>query len=71
MGILLVAHYDSRGNIKRAGELAESYGAGDDGYGVVTLLEIMRYFSSSDIHLTNSIISYLQMVKKLEDMVHY
>lgn len=28
-GVLLVAHYDSRGNIKRYGELAKSYGAGD------------------------------------------
>ncbi len=45
-GILLVAHYDSRGHIGRFGELGGSYGAGDDGYGVATLLEIIRYASS-------------------------
>lgn len=54
-GILLVAHYDSRGNIVRYGELAKSYGAGDDGYGVVTLLELMRYFSIKKQELKNSI----------------
>lgn len=55
IGILLVAHYDSRGNIVRYGELAKSYGAGDDGYGVVTLLELMRYFSLRQNELENSI----------------
>ena len=54
-GLLLVAHYDSRGNIKRVGELAKSYGAGDDGYGVVTLLEIMRYYSLRKDQLKNSL----------------
>ncbi|GEM_PF-233152 len=54
-GVLLVAHYDSRGNIKRYGELAKSYGAGDDGYGVATLLELMRYFSQNKSGLENSV----------------
>ncbi len=54
-GVLLVAHYDSRGNIKRYGELAKSYGAGDDGYGVATLLELMRYFSQYKSGLENSV----------------
>ena len=54
-GVLLVAHYDSRGNIKRYGELAKSYGAGDDGYGVATLLELMRYFSERKDALENSV----------------
>lgn len=55
VGMLLVAHYDSRGNIKRYGELAKSYGAGDDGYGVVTLLEIMRYVTTHKVTLKNSL----------------
>lgn len=52
-GILLVAHYDSRGHIGRAGELGRSYGAADDGYGLATLLEIARLYGSKT--LTNSI----------------
>lgn len=55
VGMLLVAHYDSRGNIKRYGEMAKSYGAGDDGYGVVTLLEIMRYVTTHNLTLKNSL----------------
>lgn len=55
VGMLLVAHYDSRGNIKRYGEMAKSYGAGDDGYGVVTLLEIMRYVTTHNLEMKNSL----------------
>ncbi|MGD9910097.1 MAG: M28 family peptidase [Candidatus Izemoplasmatales bacterium] len=44
-GILLVAHYDSRGHIGRSGELGGSYGAADDGYGLATLLEITRIYA--------------------------
>ncbi len=39
-GLLLLAHYDSRGHVGRAGELGRSYGAMDDGYGVSSLLEL-------------------------------
>ncbi|MBU1145809.1 MAG: M28 family peptidase [Firmicutes bacterium] len=52
-GILLVAHYDSRGNIGRDGELGRSYGAADDGYGLAVLLEVARLFA--DQTLENSI----------------
>lgn len=52
-GILLVAHYDSRGHVGRAGELGRSYGAMDDGYGVATLLELVYLFK--DLTPTNSI----------------
>ncbi len=52
-GILLIAHYDSRGHVGRAGELGRSYGAADDGYGIATLLEIARIYGKT--HLTNSI----------------
>ncbi len=45
-GILLVAHYDSRGHIGRMGELGGSYGAADDGYGLGTLLEIARLYGN-------------------------
>ena len=53
VGILLVAHYDSRGHIGRAGELGRSYGAADDGYGIAVLLEIARLYGDRD--LTNTI----------------
>ncbi len=53
-GILLVAHYDSRGHIGRSGELGRSYGAADDGYGLATLLEIARLYGQ-DTTLENSI----------------
>ena len=56
-GILLVAHYDSRGHIGRSGELGNSYGAADDGYGLAVLLEVARLYGTLD--LTNSI--YLLM----------
>ncbi len=52
-GIMLVAHYDSRGHIGRAGELGRSYGAADDGYGLATLLEIARLYGNRT--LSNSI----------------
>lgn len=52
-GILLVAHYDSRGHVGRAGELGRSYGAMDDGYGVGALLELAYIFK--DLNPTNSI----------------
>lgn len=39
-GILLMAHYDSRGHVGRQGEMGRSYGAMDDGYGVASLLEL-------------------------------
>ncbi len=52
-GILLVAHYDSRGHIGRAGELGRSYGAADDGYGLATLLEVARLYGQKN--LQNSI----------------
>jgi len=53
-GILLVAHYDSRGHIGRMGELGGSYGAADDGYGVATILEIARLYADRT-DLKNSI----------------
>ncbi|MFA5692310.1 MAG: M28 family metallopeptidase [Acholeplasmataceae bacterium] len=48
-GILLIAHFDSRGHIGRANELGGSYGAMDDGYGVGTLLELAYLFKDKDI----------------------
>ncbi len=51
--IMVVAHYDSRGHIGRTGELGESYGAADDGYGVAVMLEIARLFA--DMELENTI----------------
>lgn len=54
VGVMLVAHYDSRGHVGRTGELGGSYGAADDGYGLGVLLEIARiYGDRSD--LENSI----------------
>ncbi len=50
--ILLVAHYDSRGHIGRTGELGESYGAADDGYGLATLLEVARLFADKELENT-------------------
>lgn len=52
-GILLVAHYDSRGHIGRYGELGRSYGAMDDGYGVGSLLELA--YVLKDMDFENSI----------------
>ncbi len=47
-GVLLMAHYDSRGHAARDGEEGGSYGAADDGFGVVTLLEIARLYADAD-----------------------
>lgn len=40
--ILLIAHYDSSPAKNVKGEKVVSYGAADDGYGVATILEILR-----------------------------
>jgi hypothetical protein len=53
-GILLVAHYDSRGHVGRTGELGGSYGAADDGYGLAVLLEVARLYGDRT-DLKNSI----------------
>lgn len=53
LGILLVSHYDSRGHIGRFGELGQSYGAMDDGYGVSTMLELAFIFK--ELNPKNSI----------------
>jgi len=53
-GVMLVAHYDSRGHVGRTGELGGSYGAADDGYGLATLLEIARIYGNRT-DLENSI----------------
>lgn len=52
-GIMLVAHYDSRGHVGRSGEQGASYGAMDDGYGLSVLLELA--FLLKDTTPTNSI----------------
>ncbi len=54
VGIMLVAHYDSRGHIGRMGELGGSYGAADDGYGLATILEVARLYGERN-DLKNSI----------------
>lgn len=51
-GILVVAHYDSRGHIGRSGELGNSYGAADDGYGIAVLLEIARLYGDKELENT-------------------
>ena len=48
-GMLLVAHYDSRGHVGNDGQLGGSYGAADDGYGVATLLELIRLLSTKEL----------------------
>lgn len=53
LGVLLVAHYDSRGHIGRYGELGRSYGAMDDGYGVSAMLELA--FILKDLNPKNSV----------------
>lgn len=50
--IMIVAHYDSRGHIGRTGELGNSYGAADDGYGIATMLEIARIFKDKNLENT-------------------
>lgn len=50
--ILIVAHYDSRGHIGRSGELGNSYGAADDGYGLAVMLEIARLYGDQELENT-------------------
>ncbi|SFD36304.1 M20/M25/M40 family metallo-hydrolase [Clostridium uliginosum] len=52
--ILLVAHYDSAGTNPQNDE-GYSYGASDDGYGVVTILETLRNIRDSGKTLENGI----------------
>lgn len=52
--ILLASHYDSSPK-KRNGEDNNSHGAADDGYGVSTILEILRYIKESGKPLENGI----------------
>lgn len=52
--ILLASHYDSSPK-KRSGEDNNSHGAADDGYGVSTILEILRNIKESDKTLENGI----------------
>jgi hypothetical protein len=54
--ILLMAHYDSSPYKIKYGEVTSgSHGAADDGYGVVTMLEIMRQLQNSSKPLVNGI----------------
>lgn len=54
--ILLMAHYDSSPYKIKYGEVTEgSHGASDDGYGVATLLEVMRAVQASETPLVNGI----------------
>jgi hypothetical protein len=54
--ILLMAHYDSSPYKIKYGEVTSgSHGAADDGYGVVTILEILRLIQSSDMPLVNGV----------------
>ena len=52
--ILLVAHYDSAGTNPQNDE-GFSHGAADDGYGVATILEILKNIKASDKILKNGI----------------
>lgn len=52
--ILLVAHYDSAGSNPQNND-GYSYGASDDGYGVATILEVLRDIKSSGKELKNGI----------------
>jgi hypothetical protein len=52
--ILLVAHYDSAGSNPQNND-GYSYGASDDGYGVATILEVLRDIRSSGKELKNGI----------------
>jgi hypothetical protein len=52
--ILLVAHYDSAGSNPQNNN-GYSYGASDDGYGVATILEMLRDIRSSGKELKNGI----------------
>lgn len=56
--ILLVAHYDSAYGWdykNKSPQKGVSYGAGDDGYGVVTILETIRAIKAQNILLENDI----------------
>lgn len=56
--ILLVAHYDSAYGWdykNKSPQKGVSYGAGDDGYGVVTILETIRAIKARNIPLENDI----------------
>ncbi|MGL4800222.1 MAG: M20/M25/M40 family metallo-hydrolase [Cellulosilyticaceae bacterium] len=52
--IMLVAHYDSS-PAKRLGEAGGSKGAADDGYGLATILEVVRAIKESGKPLENGI----------------
>ena len=65
-GILIVAHYDSRGHLGADGDVGHSYGAADDGYGIAVILEIARLYG--DQNLKNSI--YLLMTDAEETGLH-
>ena len=49
-GVLINAHYDS---------VSTGYGATDDGVGVVTILQLIKYFSSPDRQPKNGIVALL------------
>lgn len=54
--VLLVAHYEFERKHKAAtGTACKILRSGDDGYGVATLLELMRYFSERKDALENSV----------------
>lgn len=54
--ILLMAHYDSSPYKIKYGEVTSgSHGAADDGYGVVTILEILRLLQNSNQPLVNGV----------------
>lgn len=55
VGMLLMAHYDSRGHASRTGEIPGSYGAADDGYGISVMLEVARLFKDRQNELENSL----------------
>lgn len=52
--ILLVSHYDSAGTNPQQGK-GYSYGAADDGYGVATILEVLREIQKSGRSMVNGI----------------
>lgn len=52
--IMLASHYDSSPK-KRVGEDADSTGAADDGYGVSTIIEVVRAITESGKSLENGI----------------
>ncbi|MBU1019740.1 MAG: M20/M25/M40 family metallo-hydrolase [Firmicutes bacterium] len=52
--ILLVAHYDSS-PAKRVGELSGSKGAADDGYGLSSILEVIKVLQDSNVVFNNGI----------------